>query len=89
MLGVWGGRPGLPVPIELGEKSEVRSRVKVEVAVPGSPSLKVLTVCVDVRQDLEKNKRKSELRSCVQVAVAVLGFPSLVVLMVPMDVKQH
>ena len=29
---------------------ELRSRVKVEVAVLSSPSLLVLTVCVDVKQ---------------------------------------
>ena len=60
--------------------SEFRSCVKVEVAVLGSPSLRVLMVSVDV---------KSEFRGCVKVEVAVLGSPSLRVLMVSVDVKQH
>ena len=57
------GRPGLPVlnsPYVLCERkatlnlnfchTEVRSCVKVEVVVMGSPSLTVLTVSVDVKQ---------------------------------------
>ena len=56
-----GGRPGLPVPNSpyglCGRKatlklylSDLRSCVKVEVAVLGPPSLIVLMVSVDVRQ---------------------------------------
>ena len=58
-----GGRPGLPVPNSpyglYGRKatlnrneegSELRSGVKVEVAVLGSPSIIVLMVSVDVKQ---------------------------------------
>ena len=56
-----GGRPGLPVPNSpyglCGRKatlncssSELRSCVKVEVAVQGSPSLIVLVVSVEVKR---------------------------------------
>ena len=56
-----GGRPGLPVPNSpyglCGRKAtlncsilELRSCVKVEVAVLGSPSLIVLTVYLDVKE---------------------------------------
>ena len=56
-----GGRPGLPVPNSpcglCGRKatvncsiSELRSCVKVEVVVLGSPSLIIRTVFVDVKQ---------------------------------------
>ena len=47
----------------------------VEVAVPGSPSLIVLMVSVDVKQYLT-----TELSSCVKAEVAVLGSPSLIIL---------
>ena len=49
-----GGRPGLPVPTELREKSEFRSCVKVEGGRPGLP------VPTELRE-------KSEFRSCVKV----------------------
>ena len=62
MLGVWGGRPGLPVPIELREKSELRSCVKVEGGRPGLP------VPIELRE-------KSELRSCVKVEGGRPGLP--------------
>ena len=56
-----GGRPGLPVPNNPYGRcrrkatlncsiTELRSCVKVEVAVLGSPSLTVLMVAVDVKQ---------------------------------------
>ena len=56
-----GGRPGLPVPNSpyglCGQKAtlnlfatELRSCLKVEVAVLGAPSLIVRTVSVDVKQ---------------------------------------
>ena len=58
-----GGRPGLPLPnsphglcepketMNVNEtSSELRSCVKVAVAVLGSPSLTVLMVSVDVKQ---------------------------------------
>ena len=50
--------------------SELRSCVKVEVAVLGSWPLKVFMFSADVKQHCEK------------VEVAVLGSPSLIVLMV-------
>ena len=63
---------------------ELRSCVKVEVDVLGSPSLTVLMVSVDVKQH-----RRAELRSCVKVEVVILSSPSLTVLMVSVDVRQH
>ena len=75
-----------------GGDSQLRSCVKVEVAVLGCPSLIVLMVSVDIKQHLKKKKKKtrtSERRSCAKVEVAVLGCPSLIVLMVSVDVKQH
>ena len=57
-----GGRPGLHVPngsyglcgrkapLNLRRAADLRSCVKVEVAVLGSPSLIVLMVSVDVKQ---------------------------------------
>ena len=44
--------------------------MEVEVAILGFPSLTVLIVSVDVKQDL----KKTEFRSCVKVQVVVLGF---------------
>ena len=38
--------------------TELRSCVKVEVAAQVSPSIIVLTVCVDVKQHQEKKKKK-------------------------------
>ena len=55
----------------------------VEMAVLGSPSLIVRTVCVDVK------RTAIELWSCVKVEVAVVGSPSLIVRTVCVDVKQH
>ena len=71
-------------------RSELRSYVKVEVAVLGSSSPVVLIVFVDVKQQLKKKSIRSELRSCVKVEVAVLVSLSPIVLnMVSVDVKQH
>ena len=56
---------------------QLRSCVKVEVAVLGSPSLKVFMFSADVKQHCEK------------VEVAVLGSPSLTVLMVSKKKKEH
>ena len=69
------GRPGLPVPnspyglcgrkatLNLKPKqSELRSCVKVEVAVLGSPSLIVLIVSVDVKQHERRRSIQSEHR---------------------------
>ena len=61
--------------------------MKLEVAVLGSPSLIVRTLCgckatLNLRDD-----RLSELRSCVKLEVAVLGSPSLIVHLVSVDVK--
>ena len=63
-----------------------QSCVKIEVAVLGSPSLIVRTVCVDVKQHCIFVYRA---QSCVKVEVAVLGSPSLIVRTVCVDVKQH
>ena len=68
--------------------SELRSCVKVEMAVLGSPSLTVLMVSVDVKLDWNM-VTESELRSCVKVEVDVLGSTSLTVLMDRVDVKQY
>ena len=57
------------------------------MAVPGSPSLTVLMVSVDVKQHLKKTVYQSQLMSCVKVEVDVLGFTSLISLMVSVDVK--
>ena len=62
--------------------------MKVEAAVLGSPSLTVLMVYVDVKQQWRRRRRTSELRSCVKMEVAVLGSPSLIVLRtLSVDVK--
>ena len=53
-----------------------RSYVKVQVAVLGSPSLIVLMVSVDVRQQWTWTS-SPELGSCVKVEVPILGSPSL------------
>ena len=63
--------------------TELRSCVKVEVAVLGSPALIVLTVSVDVKQ------HRTMPGSRVKVGVAVLGSPPPTVLTVSVDVKQH
>ena len=55
--------------------SELRSYVKVEVALLGFPSLIVLMVSMDVKQRCIE-QLASELRNCVKVEVAVLGSPS-------------
>ena len=78
----------------LVESSELRSCVKVEVAVLGSSSLIVLMVSVKVVPQrvhhLSRLVESSELRSCVlKVEVAVLGCQSLIVLMVSVGVQQH
>ena len=52
--------------------SELRSRVKVEVAVLGNPSLIVLMVSVNVK---EHRTCITELRSCVKDEVASPGLP--------------
>ena len=70
--------------------SEIRSCVKVEVAVLSTPSLISLMVSVDVKPHLTSvNLCHTELRSGVKVEVDVLGTPSLISLMVSVDVKQH
>ena len=65
---------------------ELKSCVKVEVAVLGSPSLIIRMVCGDVKQNWNI---ASELRSCVKVEVAVPGSPSLIIRTISVDVKQH
>ena len=42
------------------KQSEPRRCVKVEVAVLGSPSLIVLMVSVDIKQQLKKTKNKTK-----------------------------
>ena len=64
---------------------ELKSCVKVEVAVLGPLSLIVPTVSVDVKQHCTKQ----EFGSCVKVEVDVLGPLSLTVLTVSVDVKRH
>ena len=75
--------------------------MKAEMAVLGSPSLIVRTICgrtatfeeeeeqQQQEQEQEQEPHASELRSCVKAEMAVLGSPSLVVLMVSVDVEQH
>ena len=53
--------------------------MKVEVAVPGSPSLTVLMVCGRKATVNLNFVSVSELRRCVKVEVAVPGSPSLTV----------
>ena len=69
-------------------RTELRSRVNVEVAVLGPPvPNSPYGLC---RNNIEEEEEAcSELRSCVKVEVAFLGSPSLIVLGVTMDVKQH
>ena len=55
---------------------------------PGSLSLIVLMVSVDVRQHWAWTSR-TELRSCAKVKVTIQGSPSPIVLMVSVDVRQH
>ena len=43
-----------------GRHPELRSCVKVEVAVVGSPSVIVLMVSVDVKQHVKKKKKKKK-----------------------------
>ena len=64
--------------------SELRSCVKVEGAVLGSPSQKycLYGLC-------GHKATLNLLRSCVKVQVAVLGSPSLIVCTYSVDVKQH
>ena len=65
--------------------SELRSCVKVEVAVLVYPSLIFLMVSVDINI-IKRERRTQELyesRGCRS------GFPTLRVLMVSVDVKQH
>ena len=86
-----GGRPGLPslrrslwtesnIELEL-EILELRSCLKVEVAVLGYQSLLVLNM---VSMDDIKVQR-----SCFKVEVAVLGYRSVLVLLTSVDLKQH
>ena len=66
------------------------SCVKVEVAVPGSPSLISLMVSLDVKHSERKiRKETTDLRSCVKVEMTVLGSPSQINLMVSVDGSQH
>ena len=64
--------------------SELRSCVKIETAVLGSPSLTVRNYGLCGRK-----ATLTKLRSCVKFEVAVLGYSSLIILMVSVDEKQH
>ena len=68
---------------------ELRTCVKVQMAVLGSTSLISLMVSVDVKQHSTNNFQASEFRSCVKVEEAVLGSPSLRVRRVSVEVRQH
>ena len=67
--------------------TEVRSCVKVEVDVLGSPSLIVPVPSLWMKSNITLLRTK--LRSCVKVEVDVLGSTSLKVLMVSVDEVQH
>ena len=67
--------------------SELRSCVKAEVTVLGSPSLISPMISVDVKHHVYQSV--SELRSCVKAEVAVLESPSLIDRTVSVDVKQR
>ena len=67
-----------------GGRAELRSCVKVKVAILGSVSPHGLCGC---KATLNLNTQSQSLRSCVKVEVDVLGSPSLIVLMVSVDVK--
>ena len=69
--------------------SELRSCVKVEVDVLGSPVPDSPYGLCGRNSNIELELRHSEIRSCVEVEVDVLGSPSLTVLMISVDVKQH
>ena len=64
---------------------EVRSCVKVEMAVLDSSVQIVRTVSVDVEQHLKKKMKPS----CVKVEAGVLCTPSLIILTVSVNLKQH
>ena len=63
-------------------------KVKVEVAVLGSPSLIVLW-SLWTWSNIWRRLQVRAQELCVKVEVAVLGSPSLTVFMVSVDVKQH
>ena len=67
--------------------SVLRSCVKVEMAVLGSPSLISLMVSVDVKHRWT-GTGESQLRSCVKGEADVLGSPSLVVLTASVDERR-
>ena len=61
-------------------------KLKVEVAVLGSPSLTDLSsyglrgckTTLNLKRKTKLESKSSEMKSCVQVQVAVLGSPSLI-----------
>ena len=66
--------------------------MKVDVAVPGSPSLIFQTISVYIKYHLKKNKqtfKRLGSRSCVKGDLDVLGSLSLIVSAVSVDVKKH
>ena len=80
-----GGRPGLSAPnspyglcgrkATLNWNSDTRSCVKVEVAVLGSPSQIVRTVCVDVhRQFIEVGEEGDCIRGRLELERTLLRF---------------
>ena len=62
---------------------KLRSCVKAEVAILGSPSFIVHTISVDIKQHLKTP------RICEKVEVAILGSSFLIIVMVCVDIKQH
>ena len=64
--------------------SELRSCVKVEVAVRNKP----YSLC-GRKPTLKRNAFLSELGSCVKVEVTTLSSPSLVVLVASVDVEHN
>ena len=71
--------------------SELRSCVKVEVDILGSPVPNSPYGLCGRKATLNLNftLMNPELRSCVNVEVDVLGSPPLIVCIVSVDVKQH
>ena len=68
--------------------SDLRSRVKVELAVPDSPSLIIIMVSVDEKQHWTE-LRPARAQELCKSRGTVPGFPSLMVFAVSVDVKQR
>ena len=70
-------------------RSELRSCVKEEVNVLGSPSLIVHTVSAWGHKATLSELRLSELRRCVKEEVDIMGSLSVTVCKFSVDLKQH